>query len=77
MPELKYEKGKISPNHFSKLIRCILLNAGGGIQRGEIIEQFDGLERRYYAHPPMNVKLQSLQSPYLLPVFCDRQVKEL
>ena len=50
MPELKYEKGKISPNHFSELMRCILLNASGGIQRGEIIERFYGLDRRYLGY---------------------------
>lgn len=40
-------------------MRFILLNADGGIQRGEIIERFYGLERRYsgyYADPCLRGK---------------------
>jgi len=45
--EAKYESQKLSQNHLSALMRFILLNADGGIQRGEIVEKFHGLERRY------------------------------
>jgi hypothetical protein len=45
--EQKYEKPKLSRHRLSCLMRCILLNADGGIQRGEIAEKFYGLERRY------------------------------
>ena len=46
-PESKYEGQKVSQSHLSSLMKCILLSADGGIQRGEITENFYGLERRY------------------------------
>jgi len=46
-PESKYEGQKVSQNHLSSLMKCILLSADGGTQRGEIAENFYGLERRY------------------------------
>ena len=48
--ESKYEKQKLSQNHLSPLMKFILLNAVGGIQRGEIAEKFYELERRYCGH---------------------------
>ena len=39
-------------NRFSKLMRWILLNAGDGIQRGEITSGYYGLERRYVGFYP-------------------------
>ena len=58
----KYEKQKLSQNHLSSLMKCILSNADGGIQRGEITEKFYGLERRYsgcYSDPCLRGKQKS------------------
>ena len=58
----KYENRKVSRNHLSALMRFILLNADGGIQRGEITERFYGLERRYlgyFADPCLRGKQKS------------------
>jgi len=57
-----YEKQKLSQKHLSSLMKFILLNADGGIQRGEIIERFYGLERRYcgyYSDPCLRGKQKS------------------
>jgi DNA-binding transcriptional ArsR family regulator len=43
----KYENQKVSRKHLSPLMKCILFNSDGGIQRGEIVERVYGLERRY------------------------------
>jgi len=59
----KYENRKVSRNHLSALMRFILLNAYGGIPRGEITERFYGLERRYsgyYTDPCLRGKQKSL-----------------
>ena len=58
----KYENRKVGRNHLSALMRFILLNADGGIQRGEITERFYGLDRRYsgyYTDPCLRVKQKS------------------
>lgn len=58
----KYEKQKLSQKHLSSLMKFILLNADGGIQRGEIAERFYGLERRYsgyYTDPCLRGKQKS------------------
>lgn len=46
-PKSKYEEQKVSQNHLSALMKCILLSAGGGLPRGEITAKFYKLERRY------------------------------
>ena len=43
----KYKRQKLNQKHLSPLMRFILVNVGDGIHRGEIIEKFYGLERRY------------------------------
>jgi len=58
----KYENRKVSRNHLSALMRFILLNADGGIPRGEITERFYDLERRYseyYTDPCLRGKRKS------------------
>lgn len=45
--ESKYESQKVNLNRLSKLSRWILLHTGDGIERGQIVEGFYKLERRY------------------------------
>jgi len=45
--KVKYRSQKLNHNHLSPLMEFILLNAGDGIERGQIVEKFYGLERRY------------------------------
>jgi DNA-binding transcriptional ArsR family regulator len=45
--ESKYEGQKVNRNRLSILMRWILERTGNGIDRGQIVEGFYGLERRY------------------------------
>ena len=45
--DAKYRSQKVNLTHFSKLARWILLNTGDGIERGQITEDFFGIERLY------------------------------
>ena len=38
---------KVSHNRLSKLMQFVLINAGDGIERAEIVAQYYGLSRRY------------------------------
>ena len=45
--ETKYKSQKVNQNHLSGLMAFILINTGNGIERGEILEHYYYLERRY------------------------------
>ncbi|MCX5638835.1 MAG: hypothetical protein NTX52_14250 [Planctomycetota bacterium] len=45
--EQKYKSQKVSRNCLSMLMRWILEHTGNGIDRGQIVEGFYGLDRRY------------------------------
>lgn len=47
LSESKYESPKVNRNRLSMLMRWILEHTGNGIDRGQIVEGFYGLERRY------------------------------
>ena len=48
--ESKYERQKVSQNRLSALMKFIVLSVDGGIERGEIVEKYYRLERRYCGH---------------------------
>jgi len=45
--ETKYSGQKVNHNHLSPLMKFVLLNAADGFERGELVEKFYRLERRY------------------------------
>ena len=60
--ELKYEKQKVSQKHLSALMIFILCNTDGKTERGDIVEGFYGLDRRYcgyYTDPCLRGKQKS------------------
>jgi len=55
----KYKSQKVNRNSLSELMKFILCHIGDGIERGEIVEKYYGLERRYcgyYTDPCMYPK---------------------
>ena len=61
LSESKYKSQKVSRNRLSKLMRWILEHTGNGIDRGEIIARYYGLEQRYrgfYTDPCLRGKEQ-------------------
>ena len=47
LTDSKYKRQKVNQKGLSQLMKFILVNIGDGIDRGEIIARYYGLERRY------------------------------